>query len=165
MITDTIEVLKEINRQPLRVYLEDGIFADLGVTFYPGLTKEECSKLPEDLPKDYIDLLSFSNGLIFFNSGDCSFNAWSDVQEIKALNDFPENVYPIAAFLDDYVLLVIDKSERGYSLYAGPAILLNEYTLLDYDLSDFIDYLLHRCCCKFWLDNPPEKYYDFRTSD
>ncbi len=46
-------------------------------------------------------------------------------------------------------------------MYAGPADLNDEFSPLDYDISDFMEELLKHNCAPFWQEYEQGTYYSF----
>ncbi len=158
---DIITVLKLINDNPLRVYIGEGMIDNLTVSLHSEQLPNNNVNLLKKLPKQYLEFLQFSNGLEFYNSGDHRFHPLDEVLALQKSYGFNENVFPIGYFLEDTVLLVLDQSTRGYSIYVGSNLLLDEFILLEHDFKEFLENLLIHNCSNFWIHFNDENYYDF----
>lgn len=156
-----ISVLESINKASLKVYLGNGEISELSVTLNQGLDIDAIEQIMPNLPTQYKELLTFSNGLCFFNSGDYTLYPLEDAIEYQKANDFNKNILPIGYFLDETILLNCAESETEHYLYAGSSIMKDEFISLDMDLRSFLDKLLANNCNCFWLEKPVEKYYNF----
>ena len=154
-----IETLLKLSNTTLKVYIGEGEFSELSVQLNEGLDDSQIQCISPKLPNEYIELLKLSNGIFFYNSGDHHIFSFEEVIQTQELFEFEENVFPIAYFLEDYILLVVDDSVQGYSLYFGSCMCLDEFILLKYSFKEFMDKLLMNNCDNFWADYWRYKLY------
>lgn len=156
-----IDTIKNISNQPLRVYIGEGMIKELGVSLHNGISLDlintTCSKLPNDWKK----LLQFSNGMEFFNAGDYSIFPLEDIISTQKSFPFEEHVFPVSYVLDDFILLEVNNSDKGYSMYAGPSIVRNEYVYLDDDIQSFFEKFLLHNCEKYWDTYQNNVFFNF----
>ena len=156
-----IKTFDSIIKKPLRVYIGDGDIEELSITINPKISMEKFDKYNLPLPLQYKELLAYSDGLTFFNSGDYTLYSLDDAVEYRDALEFKQNVLPIGYFLGETILLNCEEIEKETYLYAGSSICKDEFVALNLDIKGFLEKLLLNNCNCFWLEKEDVLYYDF----
>lgn len=114
------------------------------------------------LPEDYIEFLSLTNGLIFFNAGDFAFNDIDWILEKKYNkkynSGFKEEILIVGYFMG-YELLIDQKESRTQNyLYAGDACTPDNYVKIG-TITDFLNgFIQSKGEIPFWEINGKQKF-------
>lgn len=160
-MNEIIKVLEAINQKPLKVYIGDGKIEDLSIILCNGLKSGKIESFKYPFPKQYLELLTFSNGIMFFQSGDYAIYSLEEALDYQKALEFDEWIVPIGYFLGETILLNCKESNKECYLYAGSSMLKDEFISLNLDIKGFLEKMLQMNCNCFWLDWENVKHYDF----
>lgn len=113
-----VEVIKNFQENQPVIYHGKGFFEKMIVNLNKGISQKEIDKLLKKyntytLPKDYLELLKFSNGINFFKYADDKISSLEDAFKY-AQDDWLEQGYIyIARFAEDDFYMKCDGSERN----------------------------------------------------
>lgn len=147
-----IKVLMQFHNEKPTIYQGEGAFRKLIVRFNPGLSFDEIENLSKKhsiiLPKEYITLLNFSNGISFFEYGDCKFYNLKDAFAAGIDEWVKEGYLCIARYYEDSIYLKCNGSTRNIFVSEEG---FSELRPMDMSLSAFIDASLCSGFSYFWL--------------
>ena len=116
-----IEVIKHFKENPPMIYHGKGAFAKMLVNLSDGISQKEIDKMLKKykgyiLPKDYLELLKFSNGISFFEYADDTICSLKDAFEYADDEWLEQGYINIARFAEDNFYMKCDGSERNIYL-------------------------------------------------
>lgn len=112
-------------------------------------------------PEAMKEFFLISNGVTLFDDRYSDILGLDDIQLIIDTDVHKKGVYIIASINEDYVAINSKDVQSGKYLYAGDAILPDEFRALDIDFITFLDRLLSNNQHSFWNWFNYQKYYDF----
>ncbi|TVX85955.1 SMI1/KNR4 family protein [Paenibacillus agilis] len=165
-IKKTLQELHDMYAQGTRVVLrEEGNNFESICVFQDSATSHDISRLLEkypDMPKDYLEFLSVTNGLAPFTETD--FFGGGDIYRINSVIEFNAPIkHPtrvsVAYISDDYIIIDLDDVRSGKS----------EYMYVLESISDYDDARSLYCDFQTWFDRyimaQGNKYWTWRVED
>lgn len=156
-----LNTLNSISQEPLKVYIGEGQIEKLTVSLSQGIDLKRIKETGLHLPQQYIQLLTYSNGIVFFDSGDYAIYSFEEAVENQKALEYPEDILPIGYFLGDTLVMNCKEFQNNNYLYAGSSILKDEFISLGMNMNQFIEKMLLCNCACFWQEIECDKYYDF----
>lgn len=121
-IEDVISAMKKIHKQKPEVYCGKGEFSRMTITFHPGISQESLDALIVPfqlvLPDSYRTLLTFSNGIYFFEYADHQIFSIQEALKLSLIGEGKEDLAKkkllrIGTCLEDFIYMKCDGSERN----------------------------------------------------
>lgn len=96
-----------------------------------------------DLPEDYLDLLNITDGFKLFHAGDYTMNdmAWTLEVAEKYHDGWCENVLEIGYFMDNVLLIDLNKTHTDQYLFVGPSCVTDGFVCVG-TVTDFLNGLI-----------------------
>ena len=151
-MNNVIRAIKKIKEEKPTVYQGKGNFAELTVTLNQGMNVDAIKSVADKheivLPDEYVVLLSFSNGISFFEHGDCKFYSLEDALSVGIDEWMREGYVCVARYYEDSIYLQCDNNERNVFISEEGFSKLRSMKM---SLGAFLDASLCSGFSYFWL--------------
>lgn len=157
-IENTLNALKQrLVDNSLLIQYEEAIVERVTCTFNSPASKEDISRVSElssfELPKDYLDLLYYSNGLRLFDdvyNGGYRIYSVNEVIEDYNLVTPPDHWIPIGSYCGDLIYIDTSKKETGYLIFQEPTEIPTPTYRFNIGLGDWLEKLIISQGTQFW---------------
>lgn len=157
-IEKTLDALRQrLVDNSMLIQYEGAIVSKVTCTFNSPASEKEISRVSElsefDLPREYVDMLRYSNGFRLFDdiyNGGYQIYSVDEVFEDYNLVRPPDHWIPIGGYCGDLIYIDTSKKETGYLIFQDPTEIPTPTYRFTIGLSDWLEKLILAQGNQFW---------------